>query len=62
VELKENAVEKEEELITDFSQMFKGKGFSKRMPKLSSAKQVEQAPNWLLEIPARLELIKEQLC
>lgn len=47
VPLKENAGQEEEELITDFSQMFKGKGFAKRMPKLSSAKQPD-APNWLL--------------
>ena len=40
--------------------MFKGKGFPKRKPKLSS-KQVEQTPNWLLEIPSRLELTKEEL-
>jgi|JI6StandDraft_1071083.scaffolds.fasta_scaffold605782_1 hypothetical protein len=51
--LKENKVEEEEELITDFSDMFKSKGAPRRMPKLSS-KQTEQTPNWLLEIPAKL--------
>lgn len=34
--LKENQGEEEEELITDFSQLFKGKGGVRRMPKLSS--------------------------
>jgi hypothetical protein len=41
--------------------MFKGKAFNKRMPKLSSSKQVD-TPNWLLEIPAKIELTKEELC
>ena len=45
---KENKADQEEELITDFSQMFKGNGGFKRMPKLSSTKQVESTPNWLL--------------
>lgn len=45
---KENKpTEEEEELITDFSQMFKGKGFAKRPPKLA-ARQAESTPNWLL--------------
>ena len=44
--LKENK-EEEEELITDFSSMFKGKGFNKKMPKLSN-KQPDPSPNWLL--------------
>ena len=44
--LKENK-EEEEELITDFSSMFKGKTGGKKMPKLSS-KQPDPSPNWLL--------------
>lgn len=41
--------------------MFKGKGAPKRMPKLSN-KQAEPTPNWLLEIPAKLEITKQELC
>lgn len=60
--LKENKTnQEEEELISDFSQMFKNKGFVKKPPKLSS-RQPEQIPNWLLEIPARIDLTKEEMC
>jgi hypothetical protein len=59
--LKENQGEEEEELITDFSQLFKGKGGVRRMPKLSS-KQTESTPHWLLEVPSKLEITKEDLC
>ena len=41
--------------------MFKGKGAPKRMPKLSN-KQAEPTPNWLLEIPTKLEITKQELC
>ena len=59
--LKENKPkEEEEQLITDFSQMFKNKGFAKKPPKLSN-RQPEQIPNWLLEIPAKIELTKEEM-
>jgi hypothetical protein len=52
--LKENKTkEEEEQLIADFSQMFKNKGFVKKPPKLS-VKQPEPIPNWLLEIPAKI--------
>lgn len=51
---KENSPKEEvEELICDFSQMFKGKG-GFRKPPVREARQVEQTPNWLLEIPAKL--------
>ena len=40
--------------------MFKGRGNLRKPPKLSS-RQAEPTPNWLLEIPAKLDLTKEQL-
>ena len=40
--------------------MFKGKGFPKKMPKLSQ-KLPEAPPNWLLEIPSKLDITKEDL-
>ena len=50
-----NKVE-EEELITDFTGMFKKGGPIKKKPVLggNSQKAINKTPNWLLEIPAKL--------
>lgn len=47
----------QEELITDFSTMFKGKRPQKR-PTRKLEDSTTKTPNWLLEVPAKIDLTK----
>ena len=57
----EKQTDNQEELLMDFSTMFKGKKPGRKPTLKPKQNEVAKTPNWLLEIPAKLEVTREQI-